>query len=187
MLLLLQVNPMHMPWAVPSLYGVEDTVASGERPAAQRLATYRLVRPVFDSCGRSTYTMVHPNLCPVYLMYVLYIYIHIFIYTHIYRYIYTCSHIYTYIYDHICIHVTSVIWMMNITQHGDFGTPKAPRVPVASQVAQCRLRTRTCRKEPRCQLCSGGEPAARAAGSGWRSEMFCFFFGRCLENLGTFL
>lgn len=25
------VNPMHMPWAVPSLYGVEDTVASGER------------------------------------------------------------------------------------------------------------------------------------------------------------
>ena len=36
---MLQVNPMHMPWAVPSLYGVEDTVASGERPAAQRLAT----------------------------------------------------------------------------------------------------------------------------------------------------
>jgi len=84
MSLLLQVNPMHMPWAVPSLYGVEDTVASGERPAAQRLATYRLVRPVFDSCGRSTYTMVHPNLCPVYLMYVLYIYICIYIYIHTY-------------------------------------------------------------------------------------------------------
>ena len=74
---------------------------------------------------------------------------------------------------HICTHMTSVIWMMNIKQHAS-GVPGGTMQATDQDTPQ--------RTEVPTLLGRLG-----AAGSGWRSEMFYFCFGRCWENLGTFL